>query len=107
MTMTAIIRRTAALSKRATLAIATVVLTLAGCGSHERASQMTSFSRRQPNSHAQLFTIPPDQMSHVQVVTVQPTKLTQDAAAHRSRAYNAFKTTPVITQVGGPVSGFW
>ena len=43
-------------------------------------------------------------MSHVQVVTVQPTKLTRTLRLTGAVAYNAFKTTPVITQVGGPVS---
>ena len=43
-------------------------------------------------------------MSHVQVVTVEPTTLTRTLRLTGAVAYNAFKTTPVITQVGGPVS---
>ena len=43
-------------------------------------------------------------MAHVQVVTVAPTKLTRTLRLTGAVAYNAFKTTPVITQVGGPVS---
>ena len=43
-------------------------------------------------------------MSHVQVVTVQPTTLTRTLRLTGTVAYNAFNTTPVITQVGGPVS---
>jgi cobalt-zinc-cadmium efflux system membrane fusion protein len=43
-------------------------------------------------------------MSHVQVVTVAPTSLTRTLRLTGSVAYNAFNTTPVITQVGGPVS---
>jgi cobalt-zinc-cadmium efflux system membrane fusion protein len=43
-------------------------------------------------------------MSHVQVVTVRPTKLSRTLRLTGAVAYNAFKTTPVITQVGGPVS---
>ena len=43
-------------------------------------------------------------MSHVQVVTVEPSKLTRTLRLTGAVAYNAFKTTPVITQVGGPVS---
>ncbi len=66
---------------------------------------MTSFSSQASQSATpQLFTIPQDQMSHVQVVTVQPTKLTRTLRLTGAVAYNAFKTTPVITQVGGPVS---
>jgi cobalt-zinc-cadmium efflux system membrane fusion protein len=80
-------------------------LALAGCNSsdRERASQMTSYSAN-ASSSAKLFMLSQDQMSHVQVVTVQPTKLTRTLRLTGAVAYNAFKTTPVITQVGGPVS---
>ena len=81
--------------------------TLTACSSNDRkrASQMTSFSANASTSATpQLFTIPQDQMSHVQVVTVQPTTLTRTLRLTGAVAYNAFNTTPVITQVGGPVS---
>jgi cobalt-zinc-cadmium efflux system membrane fusion protein len=84
-----------------------LVFALAGCGSDpgQHASDMTSFSARQSRSTTpEIFTIPADQMSHVQVVTIQPTKLTRTLRLTGAVAYNAFKTTPVITQVGGPVS---
>lgn len=80
---------------------------LAGCGSghRESASQMTSFSSKESKEATpELLTIPPDQMSHVQVVTIEPVKLTRTMRLTGAVAYNAFKTTPVITQVGGPVS---
>ncbi len=82
-------------------------LTLTACSSGDRkgAGQMTSYSATGSTSAtAQLFTIPTDQMSHVQVVTVAPTKLTRTLRLTGAVAYNAFNTTPVITQVGGPVS---
>jgi cobalt-zinc-cadmium efflux system membrane fusion protein len=85
----------------------TFALTLTACRSadHKGAGQMTSYSATSsPSATAQLFTIPQDQMSHVQVVTVQPTKLTRTLRLTGAVAYNAFNTTPVITQVGGPVS---
>jgi cobalt-zinc-cadmium efflux system membrane fusion protein len=66
---------------------------------------MTSFSAKAAASATpRLFTIPEDQMAHVQVVTVQPTTLTRILRLSGAVAYNAFKTTPVITQVGGPVT---
>jgi cobalt-zinc-cadmium efflux system membrane fusion protein len=66
---------------------------------------MTSFSSSEAKAETPgLFTIPQDQMSHVQVVTVQPSKLTRTLRLTGAVAYNAFNTTPVITQVGGPVS---
>jgi membrane fusion protein, heavy metal efflux system len=52
----------------------------------------------------ELFTIPQDQMAHVQVLTVQPTTLTRTLRLTGAVAYNSFRTTPVITQVSGPVS---
>jgi len=52
----------------------------------------------------ELFTIPQNQMSHVELVSVAPQKLTRTLRLTGAVAYNAFKTTPVITQVGGPVS---
>ena len=55
-------------------------------------------------SDAQLFTIPPEQMSHVQIIKVQPTTLTRTLRLTGSVAYNAFHTTPVISQVSGPVN---
>ena len=83
------------------------VLMLTACNSRdqEQANRMTSFSgRTSASATPQLFTIPQDQMSHVQVVTVEPTTLKRTLRLTGAVAYNAFKTTPVITQVGGPVS---
>lgn len=88
------------------LAFAIAVITaLAGCASNQQAGNMTSYSAQTPKSSApELFTIPQEQMPHVQVVTVQPTKLTRTLRLTGAVAYNAFNTTSVITQVGGPVS---
>jgi len=83
------------------------ILTIAGCSSGDRqhADQMTSYATRATSSETpRLFTIPTDQMSHVQVVTIQPTTLTRTLRLTGTVAYNAFNTTPVITQVGGPVT---
>ncbi|MEO9073227.1 MAG: efflux RND transporter periplasmic adaptor subunit [Edaphobacter sp.] len=84
-----------------------LVVALTGCNSSEpnRAAEMTSFSANASSSAtAKLFTLSQEQMSHVQVVTVEPTTLTRTLRLTGAVAYNAFKTTPVITQVGGPVS---
>ena len=84
-----------------------LVLILTACGPNDQkqAGQMTSYSANDsPSATPQLFTIPQDQMAHVQVVNVQPAKLTRTLRLTGSVAYNAFNTTPVITQVGGPVS---
>jgi hypothetical protein len=49
-----------------------VALLLAGCsGAGEQASKMTSFSTAESQeSKAELFSLPADQMSHIQIVTV-------------------------------------
>jgi len=80
------------------------VWTFGGCGSSQQ-GKMTSYSSQSSKSATpQLFTIPQDQMSHVQVVTVAPTKLTRTLRLTGSVEYNAFETTPVVSQVGGPVT---
>ena len=83
------------------------ILAIAGCssGDREHAGQMTSYaSRASASEMPRLFTIPEEQMSHVQVVTVEPITLTRTLRLTGTVAYNAFNTTPVITQVGGPVT---
>jgi cobalt-zinc-cadmium efflux system membrane fusion protein len=93
-------RRTLCLGLTASLAILA-----AGCSSEQGANQMTSYSSSESKAETpKLFTIPQDQMSHVQVVTVQPSKITRTLRLTGAVAYNAFNTTPVITQVGGPVA---
>jgi cobalt-zinc-cadmium efflux system membrane fusion protein len=89
-----------------TIAIAClVVLTSCHSNESEQASQMTSFSSKASKSATpQLFNIPQDQMSHVQVITVERVTLKRTLRLTGTVAYNAFKTTPVISQVGGPVS---
>jgi cobalt-zinc-cadmium efflux system membrane fusion protein len=80
---------------------------LGGCGSGRDgdASKMTSYSSQgSASSVPELFTIPQDQMSHITVVTLQQAKLVRTLRLTGAVAYNAFKTTPVITQIGGPVS---
>ena len=88
------------------LGIACCIMVLAGChGTEDQASRMTSFSGTESsNSKAELFTLPSDQMSHIQVVPVAQGPLARVLRLSGAVEYNDFKTTPVITQVGGPVS---
>jgi membrane fusion protein, heavy metal efflux system len=84
----------------------TAVLALAGCGgAGENANNMTSFSTTESAaSKAELFSLPADQMSHVQIYTVAAGPLERTLRLTGAVAYNGYTTTPVITQVGGPVS---
>jgi cobalt-zinc-cadmium efflux system membrane fusion protein len=77
-----------------------VTFTLAGCQSNR--SNVSTYAKTA--SDAELFTIPPEQMAHVQVVTIQPATLSRTLRLTGAVAYNGFRTTPVITQVSGPVS---
>ncbi len=61
-------------------------------------------SNAKNSSDAELFTIPPEQMSHVQVLKVQASTLTRVLRLTGAVAYNGFRTIPVITQVSGPVN---
>ena len=80
-----------------------LLLLAAGCG--DRSSHMTSYSAAgRAGEQAQLFTVPPEQMSHVQVATVESANLPRRLRLTGSVAFDGFHTTPVITQVSGPVS---
>jgi cobalt-zinc-cadmium efflux system membrane fusion protein len=81
-------------------------LLLSGCGSGpvEPESKMTSYSAAEAKSDtASLFTVPQDQMAHVQVVSVEKVKLPRLLRLAGNVTYNAFKTTPVFSAIGGPV----
>jgi cobalt-zinc-cadmium efflux system membrane fusion protein len=83
-------------------ALLAILLALAGCqGSGSNAANSSTATNP---DNAELFTIPQDQMSHVQVLTVQASTLTRSLRLTGAVAYNSFRTTPVITQVSGPVS---
>src|SRR5262249_35243888 len=80
------------------------VLLAIGCGAGQEESKMTSYTAGQSQSDsASLFTVPQDQMSHIQVVPVQKTKLAHTLRLTGNVTYNAFKTTPVFSAVSGPV----
>lgn len=84
----------------ALVAAPAILLGLSACDSDSTAANSSSKN----SSGAELFTIPQNQMAHVQVLTVQPTTLTRSLRLTGAVAYNSFHTTPVITQVSGPVS---
>jgi cobalt-zinc-cadmium efflux system membrane fusion protein len=92
---------------QALLAIAVgCLLSAAGCGSRsgESESKMTSYSAGEhPADTAELFSVPQEQMSHVQIATVEKSSLPRVLRLTGAVAYNGFKTTQVFTAVGGPV----
>ena len=89
------------------LATAAGTLLFAGCGSDSdrNAAQMTSYESKQPAADtANLFTVPQDQMAHLQVVPVQKQSIERELRLTGTVTYNAFKTTPVFSPIGGPVA---
>jgi membrane fusion protein, heavy metal efflux system len=80
-----------------------ILLTFVACQGSGSKESADSNSGRSSDT-AELFTIPQEQMSHLQVLSVQPTTLTRSLRLTGAVAYNSFRTTPVITQVSGPVS---
>ena len=88
--------------KMAALAgLSAILVALAGCEGRPTAAASGGANN---SNNPVMFTVPPDQMAHVQVLTVQPTTLTRFLRLTGAVAYNSFRTTPVITQVSGPVS---
>jgi cobalt-zinc-cadmium efflux system membrane fusion protein len=100
-------RKTFLPSAISSFAALTAVLVFAGCGSGsgDSESKMTSYSGTESKADtASLFTVPQDQMSHIQVVAVEKTKLPRVLRLTGNATYNAFKTTPVFSAIGGPVN---
>ncbi|MGD0414813.1 MAG: efflux RND transporter periplasmic adaptor subunit [Terriglobales bacterium] len=85
-------------------AASAIMLVFAGCQRSGSKASADSSSAAKSSDNAELFTIPQEQMEHVQVLTVQPTTLPRTLRLTGAVAYNSFRTTPVITQVSGPVS---
>jgi membrane fusion protein, heavy metal efflux system len=84
-------------------ALSAVALALGGCD-HSGTNVNAGSGAAKDSNNAELFVVPQEQMSHVQVLTVQPTTLTRSLRLTGAVAYNSFRTTPVITQVSGPVA---
>jgi len=79
---------------------------LTGCGSApgEPESKMTSFTSSESKADtAELFTVPKEQMAHLQIVAAEKGPLPRTLRLAGSVAYNAFETTPVFASIGGPV----
>ena len=81
-----------------------LMASLAGCSSGGSESKMTSYSSSESKEEsAELFTVPQDQMAHVQVVSVEKATLPRVLRLTGAVAYNSFMTTPVFAAIGGPV----
>ncbi|HET9177103.1 MAG TPA: efflux RND transporter periplasmic adaptor subunit [Terriglobia bacterium] len=99
-------RATRRLRRALLAAVIASFLILPACGhkdSGPTAAQTTAYGSSGA-AKAELFSVPDEQMKHVQVVTAVLRSFPVVLRLPGSVAYNAFKTTPVITQVSGPVT---
>jgi cobalt-zinc-cadmium efflux system membrane fusion protein len=81
-----------------------IIALACGCGSQQGAvNAMTSYSKDSA-AQAELFSVPSEQMSHIEVVPVEKGRLRRALRLPGTVAFNAFQTTPVISQSGGPVT---
>jgi len=85
------------------IALCAMALTMAGCSGNKSQSR-DALTHDNQEQRPELFSVPPDQMAHVQIVTVEPSPWPRVLRLPGAVAFNGFLTTPVITQVGGPVS---
>lgn len=89
-----------------TFFVSAALLSFCGCssGPGESESSMTSFTSSQTKADtAQLFTVPQQQMAHIQVVAAEKGPLARKLRLSGAVAYDAFQTTPVFAAIGGPV----
>jgi cobalt-zinc-cadmium efflux system membrane fusion protein len=86
------------------LVLVGVIGIASGCGSQQTPVSASSSSGQEPTTQPELFTVPREQMSHVHIMAVAPSRLDRMLRLTGAVAYNAFQTTPVISQAGGPVS---
>jgi len=87
-------------------AAAPLAFFLAGCssGPGESEYKMTSFTATESKADtAELFTVPKEQMAHLQIVAAEKGPLPRTLRLSGAVAYNAFETTPVFAAIGGPV----
>jgi cobalt-zinc-cadmium efflux system membrane fusion protein len=104
--MNAFLQRRFTTSMMIALAVFPLGAEFSGCGSgpSEAESKMTSFTGSESKADtAELFTVPKEQLAHLQIVPVEKGPLPRTLRLAGAVAYNAFETTPVFAAIGGPV----
>ncbi|HWG49315.1 MAG TPA: efflux RND transporter periplasmic adaptor subunit [Candidatus Acidoferrales bacterium] len=76
------------------------IAALAACSGGNSSAKSAYADNSKPN----LFSVPKEQLQHLQLVTVEPTDFPRVLRLTGTVAFNGSQTTPVITQVSGPVS---
>jgi membrane fusion protein, heavy metal efflux system len=102
--MNAFLQRRFTSSMIIALAVFPLGAALSGCGAGDPESKMTSFTGSESKADtAELFTVPKEQLAHLQIVPVEKGPLPRTLRLAGAVAYNAFETTPVFAAIGGPV----
>lgn len=92
------------LTTAAALTVGAAMVLISTACNRGAATKVTASGQTASSSDtASLFTVAENQMARIQVVPVAVTNLPQTLTLPGSVAYNSFETTPVITQVSGPV----
>jgi cobalt-zinc-cadmium efflux system membrane fusion protein len=89
------------------LAVTILLGAMCGCKTAESAPGTTASDAGAAGGsgdNAQLFKLAPEQIAHLQIVSVAPTTISRTLRLTGAVAFNGFATTPVISQIGGPVS---
>ena len=85
-------------------ALGTVLLVVASGCSDSSPNGAVSYSSKAASADApQVFTVPRDQLGHIQIASVQPAPWKRVLRLPGTVAFNGYVTTPVISQVSGPV----
>jgi len=93
-------------SLRYAVFVAAAFVAFSGCksGPVESESKMTSFTSTETKADtAELFTVPKEQMAHIQMVAAEKAPLARILRLSGAVAYDSFQTTPVFAAIGGPV----
>jgi membrane fusion protein, heavy metal efflux system len=86
------------------LPAAALALLLAGCSGSDPGGRTYGGASATDSNKPELVKVPKEQSSRIQIVTVAPTSFPRVLRLTGTVAFNSFETTPVITQVSGPVS---
>jgi membrane fusion protein, heavy metal efflux system len=87
----------------ATLGALALAIAASGCSDSSPNGAVSFSSKAASADEPQVFTIPSDQLAHIQITTVEPGPWKRVLRLPGTVAFNGFVTTPVITQVSGPV----
>lgn len=85
------------------VALLVIAIAITGCGNMNKTANAAG-SESEPAPKARLFTVPPDQLSHLRIAPVETVKWTTNIHTTGTVDWDADHTTAAITQVNGPIT---